>query len=376
MTRLDLRVETPDGPARLAGLIGLHNREQIADMELDVYISSMFVTSRNRWLLPSWAGPFGGAITCDALTPNAARDDVMADAARLAVRDALEEVLLAWLEGLARDDEPALIGALRLHAQRLLPLLVECVSDDLLARVTPHVPMPTDAGPRRVAEVLAASPMGPDGRRQMHAFTDWGNASQYLTLCAARGLPVLDLSGQGAHELLQRYAALTGFEIVRVDLAGLSSLFAPLGIEERLRFRGLLVVAEEVLSGRGVRLEVARFAPSTLPAVRVDTAEGRQKRVMAALADDGGVPAELRDLLAAATLPMESPRATLYLNADNPLVLELVERCHRRDASTTSSLRLLYVTALLLSGQRLAAAELGSLFHDLHEAVDLILEIP
>ncbi|HXU01994.1 MAG TPA: ATP-binding protein [Polyangia bacterium] len=370
ITSIDIPVRVGDTTARVRGVLGLPGTTGAEDPDVDVYVASMFITAKNRQLLPPWARAMGGAITCDALTPNASRDDVMADAARDAVRDALAETLLSWIARAASEERAALVAALRLHANRLLPLFAEVLDDELLGVLGPHIPLPTDQGPRTLDELMAASPRGPDGVVELHAYTDWGTANQFLLLCAAAGIPVLDLHQPGAAALVRRYTTLVRARVLEVDIAGGTSLFRPLGAEDAFSFRRLENAARGALEAHGCETKIVRFAPATLPALRLDTSAGRTARQIDVLAHDGGVPAALRSILAARA-PSPAPTATFYLNADSPLVQILARR--ESDAATVSALHLLHGSALLLSGQRLPPAVVDQLFAETNAAISLLL---
>jgi molecular chaperone HtpG len=338
--RVEETVEVDGARAKVHGLLGWPSAIA-GELPLDVHVSGIFITSRHRALLPAWAGPLVGTVGTEMLTPNAARDDILGDRRRDAVRQALAEALLSTLAGLEGEDLQQLLAALRLYSEHLLPLLAR-VEDPLLLAIGSQVPLQTDQGARTAGELLDASPVAADGATEVHGYTDWGLANPFLMLCAARQIPVVVLEEPGVEQFLVRYLALAGARLVRVDEDPFTGLLLPLRGEEGASWRALRALAGEALAEEGCAVEVVRFAPAEVAAVWWQAA------------------------------PV-SP-STLYLNADCELVRALRERA--RDVSDETvfvGLRLLHGGALLLSGEPPPPRLAGRLFADTHRATALLL---
>ena len=338
-----LRVEVGIGDVRgvVSGLLGYPSERGTGELHLDVYVSNVFITSRNRNLVPERAGPLAGILATELLAPNAARDDVMGDPMRDAVRDAIGEALLRHItqaSGLERED---LLQALHVHAEHLLPLLAE-LPDDLLLSLGPSVRVKTDRGDRLLGEIVDASPVASDGVTEVHGSDAQDKPSPVLLLCAAREIPVVDLSDPVVASLVERYLVLVAARLVRVDLSGGSSLLVPLRQAQQEAYQPLLMLCSDVLAEENCTVEIVRFAPAEIAALRIEQ------------------PNEEGELV-----------TTLYLNADCPSVRLLRERPD--DDITFSAIRLIHAGALLLGGAPLERATLHRLFTDTHRAVAALL---
>jgi molecular chaperone HtpG len=350
--RVEELVEVDGAKTKVHALLGWPSTIT-GELPLDVHVSGIFITSRHRALLPAWAGPLVGALGTELLTPNAARDDILGDRRRDAVRQVLSEALLGTLAELEGEDLQELLAALRLYSEHLLPLLAR-VEDPLLLALGAQVPLQTDQGTRSAGELLDASPVAADGATEVHGYTDWGLANPFLMLCAARQIPVVVLEDADVEHFLVRYLALAGARLVRVDEDPFTGLLTALRGEEAASWRPLRALAAEVLVEEGCAVEVVRFTPAEVAAVwwspRGQPAAGRAG------------PAR------------PTPGPTLYLNADCELVRAL--RGRARDTSDETlliGLRLLHGGALLLSGGPPPPRLAGRLFADTHRAVALLL---
>ncbi|MCP4659779.1 MAG: hypothetical protein GY856_30620, partial [bacterium] len=94
---VDTRFEYPDdtegvGTGALQGVLGITDRH-VPGVDtrgtVDVYVSRMFVSRGNREVLPPWARFIQGVIESSDLTPNAARDNVVRNAALIAAQERL-----------------------------------------------------------------------------------------------------------------------------------------------------------------------------------------------------------------------------------------------------------------------------------------------
>ena len=85
---------------------------------VDVYIKRMFIAAGNRDVLPTWANSCRASLECDELTPNAARDNVVRNAALAAVQQNLGWLIVDQLTELSQRDHQRLR---RHHAMALLP---------------------------------------------------------------------------------------------------------------------------------------------------------------------------------------------------------------------------------------------------------------
>jgi hypothetical protein len=192
---------------------------------VDLSVRHAFIVAAGRAVLPAWAGFLEGVLECDELTPNAARDGVRQDAAFLAARRALAELV-------AREIPAA---AARPENERLLQTVVTYLAD---------------------------------GSGCVHYVTDAESARLYRLLAEARGIRVFDWAGEPAGEEFLRRCAEISPERVRLNRldeadSGSDRLFEPLDAHETKQFAPL----EQAFACESVQARASRFEPAELPVV-------------------------------------------------------------------------------------------------------------
>jgi molecular chaperone HtpG len=317
-------IDEPIGEARLRGLLAITDRPaELGRARIALYVRRMFIGDQHAELLPSWAAFVCGVVECDALMPVAARDRVLIDDSLRAAARAIEATMIEHLRTLARTDRDRLVGILRIHSTALMGMLLEGDHGDLFASLASLVPLRTNLGPMTIPEAVAANP---DGVRLRYT-TQRQPSSAVRTLCDAHGLVLLELNEPYAERFVHDYAQAWPDRLlpVRADEAGSGELIAALPVSERMPWRRLEVLAASLAGNDHV--EVARFLPAELPALRLDTAKGRGQRELHGVVAHLGVPAFLQHALAGAlALPIE--RGVIYLNVAHPVIAALAEPDH------------------------------------------------
>ncbi|MCB9791512.1 MAG: hypothetical protein H6741_02185 [Alphaproteobacteria bacterium] len=225
-------------------------------------------------LLPPWASFVSGVISCDALTLVASRDRVLSDEALDQARALLERALLERLRILARREPARLNSLLRIHRRGLMALALREEHRDLFLHIAELMPMRSSLGPRSLPQLIEANPDGP----RLRFITRREGLDTLRLLCESQDLPP-GLRGRALRGELP--AALRG------DLALAPGAHPPgrghggrpgpghLPME-RLRLAPLVTALAHVAPSHAVR--GGRFAPSWLPILRLETAEGRSRR--------------------------------------------------------------------------------------------------
>ena len=286
---------------------------------------TMFMGAGGRDVLPRrWAGLFEGVLECAELTPNGARTGVRRDAALLAARRALGEVI-------ARD---------------LLAAVVRPGNERLFRRIAHRIPLvTTDQGPLTVAEYLDRAEDGPEaGAGVVHYLAAAESAGLYALLAGARGMRVFDCTDDapGAERFLFKYAEIwpERVRLNRLDRGdeGSDWLFAPLEADEAKQCAALEQAYAAAFEDRPIRARASRFEPATLPVVLIKP-------------------------------PL------LHLNAANPIIRSLAARPHLNDEVGRAALRSLYDNALILRAAAPSADEAESMFAGFNHVIGLMLEL-
>ncbi len=334
---------------RVQGVLGI-GRDADARGRLDLYVRRMFVTSAQVGLLPTWAGFVSGVVQCDALTPVAARDRVLADGVLDAVQTALGAALLRHLHQLAQTEPQTLTALIRVHRRSLLAILCEPDQDELFAQLADLVPLRSSHGLLTIEQLVARNPAG----IHLRFITQRNGSAPLQMLCEASAMPVLQLDEAYAEPFMRRYSLRwpAQLQLVRIDASGGGGLIEPVSAEQRFACRALCTAFSRMVAPDGV--EVARFAPPELPLIRLETATGRGQREVRELVEHIGVPAFLDKAMAWAREPAKQG-AVLYLNLNNTLIQRLV--ADPGQPSVSQVVAVLVDQARLAAGVRLSASE-------------------
>jgi molecular chaperone HtpG len=328
-----VRIDEPIGGARLRGLLAITDRPaELGRARIALYVSRMFVGDQHAELLPSWAAFVRGVVECDALVPVAARDRVLVDDSLRAAAQAIERTIIDHLRALASSERDRLVAILRIHATAIMGMLLEGDEPELFTSLAPMIPLRTNMGPMTIPEAVAANP---DGVR-LRFTTQRQPSSAVRTLCDARGLVLLELGEAYAERFVHDYARTWPDRLLplRADEVGGGELIAALPLGERMQWRRLEVLAAS-MAGHD-RVELARFLPAELPALRLDTAKGRGQRELHGVVSHLGMPSFLHNALAGA-LAQPIERGVIYLNVAHPVIAALADPAQddRRVAAVT-----------------------------------------
>jgi molecular chaperone HtpG len=364
--------------ARVRGVLGITDRH-VPDVNsrgtVEVYVARMFITSGSREVLPAWARFIQGVIECDALTPNAARDDVVKNETLEAVREALGRSILAWLTRLSKDEPKRFVEIMRWHSYHVLAMAVQEENEDFFRAVADLVPLSSDQGPLSIPGYLETAARV-SGRPVVHFITERGSVNQYYLLCAARGIRVFDASEPFAERFLERYAKVwpDRLRLSRLDLTGSEVIFEPLAEEdpEREKFRELEAAYAMIFPDMRCIAKVSRFKPNEMPAVLTESRDQKTRREMEEVAGNVVLPGFIRDLVKGFLDEKREP-LSLHLNADNPTIQRLVKRGQLRDPVATDALRALYNNALMLLSRTITPDNVKAMFQQYNGVIDRML---
>lgn len=386
--------EQPDTPFTgvVHGVLAITDRH-VPDVNsrgtVDLYVSRMFICAGHRDVLPPWARFIQGVIECEQLTPNAARDNVVRNAALQAVQQTLGRVIIDWLSALSQDDSDRFARIMRWHSYHILGMSVQDAHGEFFRAVADLVPLQSDRGTITIpaylqatrdavsANLAASANANADAGRgpaPVYYITEVGSARQYYMLCAARGLCVFDCAEPFAERFLTRYAATwpERIELCRLDLASSEAIFEPLSDADSQRFANLVSAVERLFADGSVTARAERFAPIEVPAVITEARDAKSRRQMAGLIENPTVPAFLRDMVTDFLSDRRDP-VTLHLNADNPTVIRLCDNDLEQEVARLSLLTL-YNNAMMLSARTLSADATRVMFDQYNRLIELLLQ--
>jgi molecular chaperone HtpG len=367
------------GEGRIRGVLAItdrHTPDVNARGTVDVYINKMFIGAANRDILPPWAKFLQGVLECNELTPNAARDNVVHNAALAAVQQALGDLIIQDLVGLSHRSRRRFTEIMRWHSYHILAMSVLPENEQFFRAVADLMPLESDQGPITVAEYLETAPLRSDDSRLVYYITERGSANQYFLLASARSLRVLNCDEPFAERFLKRYARTWPERVylTRLDVAGSETIFEPLTDDEAERFVDLEAAYNFVFPDRRYTARVSRFRPAELPAVLTETRDNKNRREMAQIADDLVIPQFLRDAVQG-FLAEEGEPLTLHLNATNQTIQKLAARPNLRDEVSRQALISLYNNALMLLARTLPVESVQTMFTQHNQVIELVLQL-
>jgi molecular chaperone HtpG len=375
----DITQPTGTSLGRVRGVLAITDR-RVPDVSargiVDIYISRMFIAAGNRDVLPPWAKFLQGVLECDELTPNAARDNVVRNAALAAVQHRLGELTVSELTALSRRKKSRFVDIMRWHSYHILAMSVQHEHEEFFRSVADLMPLESDPVPMTVAEYLETAPTRSDGSKVVYYITERGSANQFFLLANARSMRVFNCAEPFAERFLQRYARLwpDRVHLTRLDVAGSETIFEPLGEDERDRYTSLQAAYNMLFPDLRFMAKVSRFRPVDVPAVLTETRDGKSRREMQDAAENLTLPDYIRNLVKG-FLQEEREPLTLHLNADNPTIRRLAQWPNLRDEVGRHALVSLYSNALMLLARALRVEDVEAMFVQYNQVIELMLSL-
>ena len=370
--RLDLVVETHDGPVSVAGadlpweqagvaagwcaeVLGFAPLDVVplADAETGlrgqafvlpvasaarptsrVYARRMLVAEHDAELLPPWATFVRAVVDVEHLDLTASREALRADEALAGVRARLGDQLRRWLLRMHATDPWRAERFLAVH--HLGAKAMAATDDAMLDVVAAVLPWESTTGTTTLEDFAAEHRVLPYVESVEHY-------RQVATVAGAQGVAVLNAGYAYDTAIIERFVATRpGAESRRISPEELTAHVDPLDPDEEAAFRPLLDVAVGLLARAEAVPVVRRFRPESLHSVLLvgdAAARERDRRAVAASADATWAAA-----LEALAEP-EAPRPSFVLNAANESVRRLAGSGD--PALQRMALEALYAQALL-----------------------------
>lgn len=233
--------------------------------EVDIYISRVFITEKNKDLLPSWARFIKGVVNSASLNPTLSRDAVVKDEIYEQVRTILGRIILNHLEGLAQTE----VGLEKL--QQIVDTYDNLIKADALKddaffrRISRFVRVSTVNGRMTMEQYLVGS------KDVIYYFKNRTSLTLYKEIIGEKDFPIIDASLGMQVEFLKKYAQLFGKDIKcleEIELQPTSSDgFSEVDEEVDEKWRKL---EEQFLFTIHVEAKAIDFALPAVPAILVD----------------------------------------------------------------------------------------------------------
>lgn len=354
---------------------------------LRIHQERMFVAN-DAQLLPEWAEFVSGIIDTRYLTPNAARDGFIRNAAWRTLQDELGKIVIAHLEKLRDRDRKKLSYILKWHD---LGIKAACYHHDaFFAKFANLLEWRVNRGAapardddleddsafdgtrqafhwRTLPEVLATLPEDGGKPKRLLCFTTTASANQYFDMANAKKVMVVDASYSFEDRLIAAYVKLAGtppLEIVHVDRGGSSGLFDGLQSADDA-VRRLAEVMSQVVhpsSGAELKVDAKRFAPPTLPAVLWNPEATRGQMEAREILDNPHAQSTLRDMAEELLRSSSRTGMRMTINAACPFIARLAQQDFR-DPEILHIMLGVYNSAILYNAE-LLTPRTAKIFHD------------
>ncbi|HEY0079845.1 MAG TPA: ATP-binding protein [Pyrinomonadaceae bacterium] len=345
---------------------------------VDIFVRRMLIRADDTSLLPPWAKFVRGIVDTPDLQPTAARDQIQRNHPSFDfLQKRLGEIVVERLGYLA-EFEPEKFARINLwHHYHLKGMAF--YHDDFFERVGDLLIFETSRGPMSLRQYLGANAPREEtrGRAPIYYFAYRGAATQFYRLAEARGWVVINAGYSFEEELLRKYTERHAEDVYleRLDATDDPELFLRLAPNDEERFRQLELDMEGHLYRSGVtnvRVQVRRFAPGDLPAVIIETPETEAERRLRDRLTSLTLTSALDDIAREAVEQSRRRPQFLSLNADNPLVAQLVVE-DRRNPLMREIMLGVYHSALLYSHNLLTQNNAEAIHRHLVRLFEMVL---
>jgi len=357
-----------------------------------IYQNRMLLCEDAADVLPKWARFVNGVINTPDLTPTAARDNFIRDAAADQFRDALGEVIIDHLDQLRKDDPERFTDIVRYHRvgflaacyyydeffARFAHLLLWRTNDRAAAgSAEPRKPSRAEVM-RTLPEIIADVPHEPGEPTRLACFTTASTASQYFQVANAAGRVVVDASFLFEAELLEAYTRLPGTNVVlahvdREDDPGLFPQIAPDQSTDVVRLAETMTLVLRTPGGARIRTEARRFEPTDIAAVIRSDELTRAQQKAEEVRLDPNVSNDLREMADALAKMTAQQSRRLTINADNPLIRRLA-RQQLTEPAVRELMLAVYNNAILANRELITSGDAAIFYHQFQDLIGRSLD--
>jgi molecular chaperone HtpG len=337
---------------------------------VDIYQSRMFVMEGNRDLLPVWAKFVRGIVDSPALTLTASRDAVQQDAVQKEIKQQLGEAIIKHLTEFSKEDPIKFQRLCDWHHYHLKGMALR--EDSFFRAVADLIPFETNLMPMNLKTYFEEAKKRGQAETDLLYFDERGSATQFYMLCDARGLLVVDASQVFEDDFLERYAKLhPEIKLRQLNIGESDFIFEPLRDDEKAVFQSLEMEFTRGMPDRRSVAKVVRFKPESIPALTVLSAAAKSQEKLRQAGDNPLIPDEVRNLVKDVMQGERSIPLTLYLNADNATIQNLLNLPVTEDK--TSACIAIYNNALMLAQQVLTAKNAEVMFAGFNRVIDRMI---
>lgn len=314
-----------------------------------IYLKNMLLTESGEGILPDWAVFTRCIINSTLLRPTASREGFYADKELEQARDAIEESLISYIEGLAQNSPQMLEKFFKLHYLTLTSLALE--SPKLFKIFIDYYEFETTRGRRTGYELRM-------GKEPLVYAPTAGKYKQLSQLFFAQDKLLINVTYVHSLDLLETLGETYGLEVSAVEDWSVEELMEELSPDEQDEVFDFVKAADRILMAYDCRAEVKHFSPYQQPTFYlVDENAVFLRQVNESRAQASSMFFNMLDAFKEETAAKTA--AALYFNYSSPLVRRLAS-CGD-ESQWRIFVEILYVQALQIAGFTLHNNELGML---------------
>ncbi|NQZ12662.1 MAG: molecular chaperone HtpG, partial [Algicola sp.] len=304
-----------DNAAGVNGLIWIQDASGYATSDyrnVSVFIRNMYISQKERELLPLWAGFAGCVLESESLTPTASRESIQTDDAYRQVQHVLSETLIEGLKQIASGEPETWRRILRRHNQALMGA---ALNDDRLFDVLSDViKVPTNMGEMTLPALLKQSD------RRIYLRLEDKNSYEDI-LFKTRMIPVVSgfmFAGAG---FCQKYATNFNLKVVHLGTkAGADEIFKTVTPAP-----GVGAFLKEQLGRKGDSICFTHFDPGFVPMVIVEDQQVKLKQRIEQDEADKRIGSAALSLAKLHTVKIDDTiQRQVFVNLNSPLIERLI----------------------------------------------------
>ncbi|MDJ0533289.1 MAG: ATP-binding protein [Xenococcaceae cyanobacterium MO_207.B15] len=326
---------------------------------VDIYQSRMFVMRANRDILPPWARFVRGIIDSPHLTLTASRDAVKQDSIQKAIRESLGTAIIEHLAQLSKKEPEQFAKICQWHHYDFKGMALQ--NETFFNAVDDLVPFQTNQGMMNLPAYFHQANQRGQFSSEILYFDESGSATQFIMLCEARGLLVVNASHLFESKFLERYAQIhPDIRLRQLNLEGSVLIFEPLNSDELANYRQLILELSHLLPDRRSNVRLVRFKPESIPALTILSQAAKAQQKMQRTLQDPAIPEYVQKLLEDFQDSERALPVTFYVNASNITIQQLAKMPSTDD--TKKAWAAIYNNAVMLAQRVLTNKDIEGMF--------------
>lgn len=317
-----------DNPLDLHGIVWIQNGGSYANSDnrnVNVFIRSMFISDKEKELLPSWAGFCGGVFESIHFQPTASRETLQSNDYYKEVQKYLHEFIVSSLREVVLNEPAAWKLILRLHNESLLGAAV--TDKRLFDVMSTSLKVPTISGEMNINQILRSS------NDTLYVKNAIENSYDDI-IFKAKKIPVVLGYRFAASEFCRQYSINNGIDLKRVGFKDSEkTIFADTEINDH--DKDYLVTLFEQPNQQ---IHFSEYEPSSLPLAIVEDQEIKLKQRIENEENEKRISSAALALARLHTKKISNEITShLYLNLSNP-VIKLILKQRSKKSEYTSKL--------------------------------------